>query len=485
MQFSNKFPYDGKRILVLGCGGVCQCTLPLLLRHIDIRPENITVIDMVDNREAIADALAQGVQYVQEKITREKFRSQFSRYIGPGDLILDLSWNLDTVELLDWCHANQVRYLNTSVELWDPYAGADELPVTARTLYHRQMELRKLVAKWGRNDAPTAVVDHGANPGLVSHFTKMGLIDIAHRLLAEHPSDRRARQLHEALEQKQFNRLAHLLGVKVIHISERDTQISCQPREDGEFVNTWSIEGFYEEGIAPAEMGWGTHEKMLPHDAWQHKTGPRNQICLERFGIDTFVRSWVPCGEIVGMVVRHGEAFSISDTLTVYDATGKALYRPTVHYAYCPSDAAIESLHEMRTNNYTLQPKHRLMNDDIVSGRDELGCLLMGHDFKSWWIGSLLDIEETRRLVPGRQNATTLQVACSVLGTVAWMIRNPSRGFNLPDQLPHEEIMEIALPYLGPFVSQPVDWSPGDSDSWQFGDFEVEAEEFACQTANR
>jgi homospermidine synthase len=56
-------------------------------------------------------------------------------------------------------------------------------------------------------------------------------------------------------------------------------------------------------------------------------------------GINTWVRSWVPDYSIVGMVVRHGEAFTISDKLTVWEGK-KAVYRPTVHYAYCPCDEA-------------------------------------------------------------------------------------------------------------------------------------------------
>jgi homospermidine synthase len=207
-------------------------------------------------------------------------------------------------------------------------------------------------------------------------------------------------------------------------------------------------------------------------------------------GFNTLVRSWVPCGEIIGMVIRHGEAFSISDRLTVHRPDGSPLYRPTVHYAYCPSDAAVVSLHEMRMRGYALQDQTRLMNDDVAAGRDELGCLLMGHDFKAWWIGSLLDIEETRRLVPG-QNPTTLQVAASALGAVFWMIRHPHEGLKLPDDLPHEEILEVARPYLGPLLSLPVDWSPrqhkdvaaavtptqhpGDQDDWQFDHFLVVA----------
>ena len=60
-------------------------------------------------------------------------------------------------------------------------------------------------------------------------------------------------------------------------------------------------------------MGWGTHEKELPPLAYEHAEGPRNQICLAQMGINTWVRSWVPHYTIRGMVVRHGEAFTISD----------------------------------------------------------------------------------------------------------------------------------------------------------------------------
>ena len=109
------------------------------------------------------------------------------------------------------------------------------------------------------------------------------------------------------------------LGVKVIHCSERDTQITDRPKQVDEFVNTWSIEGFREEGITTAEMGWGTHEKQFPPLTYEHADGPRNQICLARMGINTWVVSWVPYYCIRGMIIRHGEAFTISDRLTVWD----------------------------------------------------------------------------------------------------------------------------------------------------------------------
>lgn len=474
-----KIKFD-QRLLILGCGAVSQCTLPLVLKHIDMPRDRITVVDIEDRRDTIAEALKQGVRFVKERVTQDRYQEQLGKYLKPGDIFIDLAWNLGCTDLLEWCYRNNVRYLNTSVELWDPYANR---PLTTdRTLYVRHMALRKMIAGWPNKKGPTAVLDHGANPGLVSHFTKMGLLDIARKILADKPTDPRAPALIKAVGEQAFNRIAQLIGLKVIHISERDTQITNQPKEVNEFVNTWSVEGFFEEGTAPAEMGWGTHEQALPPGARLHNSGPRNQICLTAFGINTWVRSWVPCGDIMGMVVRHGEAFSISESLTVLDENGTPAYRPTVHYAYCPCDMAITSLHELKMRNYKMQERYRIMENDIVSGRDEMGCLLMGHDYKAWWIGSLLDIEETRRLVPG-QNATTLQVAASVLGALFWMIRNPNEGVRIPDQLPHEEIMEIATPYLGPVVSQPVDWLPpgspqrpysiDDVDLWQFERFLV------------
>lgn len=61
------------------------------------------------------------------------------------------------------------------------------------------------------------------------------------------------------------------LGVKGIHIAERDTQTTNLKRPMGEFWNTWSVDGFIGEGFhQPAELGWGTHEKWLPPNAARH-----------------------------------------------------------------------------------------------------------------------------------------------------------------------------------------------------------------------
>jgi homospermidine synthase len=162
-----------------------------------------------------------------------------------------------------------------------------------------------------------------------------------------------------------------------------------------------------------------------------------------------------------------------------------------VHYAYHPSDAAINSVLELRMRNWEMQSSQRILNDEIISGEDRLGVLLMGHPYKAWWTGSLLSIEDARAIVP-HQNATTLQVAGSIVAAVTWMIENPSEGVRVPDDLPWRKVLDVALPYLGEMHSGPADWDPvstrndlfptfaGDADRvdrgdpWQFGNFLVD-----------
>jgi homospermidine synthase len=475
-----------RRILFVGFGAVARCTLPILLRHIDVDPTRISIMEFDPDESALRPWIERGVTFVNNRVTPENLHSLLPQYLSAGDLLIDLAWNIDCVEIVQWCHDHGVLYVNTSVELWDPYAGSANKPPTERTLYWRHMNVRRMAASW-TTPGPTAVLEHGANPGLISHFTKQALLDIAERAVAEQKFTGSAKEMieHHAAA-GEFNHLARLLGVKVIHCSERDTQITDRPKDVNEFVNTWSVEGFREEGTTTAEMGWGTHEKELPPLAFEHASGPRSQICLARMGINTFVVSWVPPDHhIVGMVVRHGEAFTITEKLTVWE-NGRALYRPTVHYAYCPCDCAIASLYELRGRDYSLQPRIRIMTDEIRSGADILGALVMGHPYQSWWCGSDLDIEECRRLVP-HQNATTMQVAISVVAACAWMLENPTRGVCVPDDLPHDYVLRISKPYLGRFVSVASDWNPLKhysnvfegfnrphldlSDPWQFKNF--------------
>jgi homospermidine synthase len=462
------------KILVLGFGAVAQCTLPLLLKFVDFSMAQVTIIEM-DNRarEKATDLIHKGAKIVNDQLTEENLFATLEKFgLGDGDLLLDLAWEISTISLLTFCRARNILYINASVEVWRPYFDARKTDPREFTLYKRNFDVEELVRTWPNNNGPTAILDHGANPGLVSHFVKLALKQIGEWVIKNKCQDneKRAKTIDAFIKAKDWPHLAQELGVKVIHISERDTQITDKPKKVNELVNTWSPGGLYEEGVAPAELGWGTHEKSLPSNAIVHDTyGPRNQILLTTRGMNTFVRSWVPNPhslggvgyDILGMVIRHGEAYTISKYLTVEDGHGKALYRPTVHYAYCPSDGTIAALHELRMTHYQHMKAEqmRVMKDEIISGEDILGCLLMGGDFTAWWIGSALSIDESRGIVP-HQNATTVQVAASMAAAIHWMIKNPRAGVCNPDALPYDEILPLAMPYLGKFISMPVDWDP-------------------------
>lgn len=482
-------PLPGGRIVVLGFGAVGQCLVSLLVEREGFDPSEISVIDGVDNRDRLPEGHSSSIDYSSCEINETNIASELSRRLKSGDILINVAWNIDACTIIQWCHDHGVHYLDTSVEEWNPYDDIDEVDPRDRTLYVRHMKIREMQRGW-TEPGPSGVVEHGANPGLVSHFAKMALYEIATRMCDDGLGA--IDEIRQALDDEDFAALCRLTGTKVIHISERDTQVSAQPKEPDEFVNTWSIEGLYEEGIAPAEMGWGTHEKTLPLDAYVHEgDGPRNQICLARTGVETRVRSWVPNGgSIIGMAIRHGEAFTMSEHLTSYDADGVVLHRPTVHYAYCPTDAAIASIHELLGRQWKVQSRRRVMNNDITHGEDELGVLVMGHPYGAWWTGTQLSIEETRRHVTG-QNATTLQVAASILGAITWMKKCPDEGLRVPDQLPWREILDVARPYLGNIWSGPVAWDPVSDgrdvfahwrtpphgsdrdDPWQFGNFLV------------
>jgi homospermidine synthase len=319
------------------------------------------------------------------------------------------------------------------------------------------------------------VVTHGANPGLVSHFVKQALLDLAADLGvgSDVPASRDA-----------WAALARRVGVKAIHIAERDTQVSSTPKEPNEFVNTWSVDGFVGEGAQPSELGWGTHERHFPADGRRQETGSGAAIYLMQPGAATRVRTWTPlAGHFHGFCITHGESISIADYLTVREGA-QVVYRPTVHYAYHPSDAAVLSVHEFAGRNFVLQDRKRILMDDITKGIDELGVLLAGHAKNAYWFGSQLSIDEARALCP-YNSATSLQVTAACLSGMVWAIENPRRGLVEPDEMDFRRNLEICLPYLGPVVGRYTDWTPlhqrnrlfpedvDESDPWQWKNVRV------------
>jgi homospermidine synthase len=458
------------RLLMLGCGSIGQGVLPLILRHIDMPKENISILTADTRGSAVAAAF--GIAEEILPVTRDNYREVLSARLAAGDFLLNLSVDISSVALIKLCRSLGVLYLDTCVEPWA--GGYTDLSLTPSQRSNYALR-ESALALMDDATATTAVVAHGANPGLVSHFVKQALLNLAADTGLEVvvPATRAG-----------WGELAMILGVKVIHIAERDTQVANIAKQRGEFVNTWSIDGFIGEGCQPAELGWGTHETALPADGEHHEFGCGAAIYLQRPGASTRVRSWTPMeGPFHGFLITHNEAISIADYFTLREGNA-VTYRPTVHYAYHPCDDAVLSIHELAGKNWEAQKTQRLMQDEIVSGVDELGVLLMGHARGAYWYGSQLSIEDARALCP-HNNATSLQVTAAVLGGVIWAMENPRAGVVEADHINHARVLEVALPYLGTMAGEYSGWTPlrergvlfaedvDAVDPWQFKNFRV------------
>jgi homospermidine synthase len=458
-------------IVMIGFGSIGRGLLPLLERHIGFDRAKFVVIAPDDSGRDLLDA--RKLRFEKLAITRENYRDVLRPLLtgGPGrGMIINLSVDTSSADLMDFCRDIDAFYIDTVCEPWPGLYTDRSRSISQRSNYALREGV--LDVRRRRPGGVTAVSCCGANPGMVSWMVKQALLDIAAGLKLD---------FTEPKTRGDWARLAQRVGVKGIHIAERDTQRARSPRPRGKFVNTWSVEGFVAEGLQPSELGWGTHEKALPPGGARHDFGCDAAIYLKRPGAGTRVRSWTPTAQAQhGFMITHNESISIADYFTARDRDGKVIYRPTCHYAYHPCDDAVLSLHEMAGAAWKPQATwHILTEDDIVDGVDELGVLLYGHAKNAYWYGSTLSIEQTRRLAPC-QNATGLQVTSAVLAGIVWMLENPDRGLVEADEMDFRRCLEIQRPYLGSVTGHYTDWTPLEGrgelfpedvdhdDPWQF-----------------
>ncbi|MCS0502454.1 homospermidine synthase [Ancylobacter mangrovi] len=456
-------------IVMIGFGSIGRGTLPLLERHFDFDKDRLTVIDPVDDDRALLDE--RGVTFLKQAVTKDNYREVLTPLLTTGGrgFVINLSVDTSSVAIMELARELGALYVDTVVEPWFGFYFDRDAGPADRTNYALRETL--LNAKRSRPGGPTAVACCGANPGMVSWFVKQALVDIATDtgLAFEEPTSREG-----------WARLMQQVGVKGIHIAERDTQRARDPKPMGVFINTWSVDGFVSEGLQPAELGWGTHESWMPDNARSHDKGCGAAIYLLQPGANTRVRSWCPTpGPQYGFLVTHNESISIADFFTLREG-GEVVYRPTCHYAYHPANDAVLSMHEMFGAAGKVQEDWKILDEhEIVDGADELGVLLYGHAKNAYWYGSQLTIEETRDLAP-YQNATGLQVSSAVLAGMVWALENPEAGIVEADEMDYRRCLEVQRPYLGPVKGYYTDWTPLDdrpgffaedideSDPWQF-----------------
>lgn len=459
MKFDKYVKFQGK-ILIVGFGSIGPAVVPLILRHIDIAASNITIVAADDSNQEIAASY--GIKFECKTLDETNYAAYCQSKLQAGDLLLNLSVNISSLALILLCHELQALYLDTSIERW-----ASEKSL-AESLYQRRTKV--MMHKDQLATGASALICHGANPGLVSHIAKQALLDVAEKITGIKPST--------PTEQNDWARLFKETGIVTLHIAERDTQISDKGRRPNEFVNTWSIDGLLDESFEYTGFSWGTHEHELPEHLVQttDQTDGCRFIQLARYGATTKVRSWIDSHGIYhGFVIPHAEAFSLAEYFCYLDESTQQSYHPTVHYVYQPCNDALVSLHDA-VAQYQHSPSFnkRLLHEDIVEGKDELGVLVLRHNSAEvYWLGSKLSIAEARNLVT-HNNATSLQVAVSVLAGMVYIMQNPQLGLIEAEQCDFKAALAIAQPYLGDFSGHWGIWpEQGNNYSWTFKELAV------------
>jgi len=271
-------------IVMIGFGSIGKGVLPLIERHFQYDRTRLVVIDPEDKDRRLLDE--RGIRFIHEAVTRTNYRTLLTPLLTAGGgqgFCVNVSVDTSSLDIMELCRELGALYVDTVNEPWAGFYFDSKLGPEQRSNY--ALREKTLAAKRARPaGSPTAVSCCGANPGMVSWFVKQALLDIArdtgHAVTEPGPSDREG-----------WARLMRDLGVKGIHIAERDTQRARNPKPMNVFVNTWSVEGFLSEGMQPAELGWGTHEKWLPDNGRLETIGSKAGAYLLQPGANTRVRT--------------------------------------------------------------------------------------------------------------------------------------------------------------------------------------------------
>lgn len=439
-------------VLFIGFGAVATCVSVLWRKVIPgIHISNSVIIEPRDIENPPTDFPYQQIQKALTKANYAKVLDKALEVLEEIDIIIDLSVFVEAMDIIDWAYKHGIKYVNTSVEDWkgSKWNGSFDTMLDRTIYYKHEILLRKYKGKF-----PTIGIELGGqNPGCVSHFVKYALARLARK---------------HKIKSKSFGQIAKQLELETIHISEIDTTKTKKKRPHNTFWNTWSCVGFYTEASDPVQVGFGTHETTNIPGV--------DRVMLRKYmaflpirGMDTLAKSYVPLSmktgkEIKGFMIPHGEASSISRYLEVKSGD-RVTYRPSCYYVYQSSKTSIDSMEDIKLNGYNMLPDwYVLKAEDIESGVDAVGTLLLFRELPAIWIGSILDHKEAKRYSPVI-NATTVQVAANMLASIAYILQKaPNAGLVFAEDLDSEWILRRAKPFLGKFIMRYVPFRNPDGN---------------------
>ena len=88
------------RIVFVGFGSIGQGVLPLVLRHVGVSADRITIVTAEDLGNS--EAAQFGVKFVRQPLTRDNYRGVLEPLVGKGDFLLNVSVDVSSIALVEF-----------------------------------------------------------------------------------------------------------------------------------------------------------------------------------------------------------------------------------------------------------------------------------------------------------------------------------------------------------------------------------------------
>ncbi len=452
------------RIVQFGFGAVGKSFYEKVAKEIKFNEYQYYVITREESEFAAFVNLG-GIasNFLVREVTRQNYEEVFAPYLSSADLLIDFADTVGTRDICRWCAERNIMYLNTGETDWPDhwYCIFEE--------NERKNALKKEYANSTCFNRHPIVLQHGNNPGLVSHFVKAA---IDHIVTTQFKKDKSLKKL---VKEGRFGEAARILGVKMIHVNDIDLQKVKDSYRDNYLYSTWCTDSFWFEMLSEATMNIGTHELIDFEEKCYFVDFEKGYLEFKNLAADTKCRTYYPGGGFEGFLVPHEETITIAKGLEVVE-DGKVVYRPTVLFLYEPCAFASRYFQEAKVNEYPIPNPDKpqdcenvngktiirgyvyperfeiLYQEKIASGTEYVGVLLMGEHFDPVWVGNRV---ETSFLYKNKtdsywQTPTITPVAMSALAAVRWMLSNKEKGgIYFPDDIgDYKAIIKTAEKYI-------------------------------------
>ncbi|MBP3597729.1 MAG: saccharopine dehydrogenase NADP-binding domain-containing protein [Clostridia bacterium] len=456
-----------------GFGAVGKSFYEKVSKEIKFNENNYYVITMNKFEfEAYINLGGLVANFLTYEITKDNFKEIFSKYLNEGDLLIDFADTVGTREICDWCAENNIMYINTGEADWPEnwYCIFDE-----NELKH---EIKQKHLNNNSTNKYPIVLQHGNNPGLVSHFVKAGIEYIVN---TQHKKDK---QLKELIKNNKFNEAAQKLKIKMIHVNDIDLQEVNDDFKENTLYSTWCIDSFFFEMLSEATANLGAHEKIDFENDCKKLNKEKGYLEFKKLAAEKKCRTYYPNGEFEGFLVPHEETITIAKSLEVKE-NDKVIYRPTVVFLYSPCKYASSYFEKAKVNDYLnpapnkpsdcenvngktiirgyiYPPKAEILYKEKISdGTEYVGVLLIGENFEPVWVGNRIESKFLYKDLKTSywQTPTITPVAMSALAATTWMLKNKEKGgIYFPDDITdYKHILKIAEKYISKTIYKTFD----------------------------